>query len=132
MIKNYNKNMLKKYTDYINECINESKNTSANKFDKKYYDVKFNKDTLINKVFIGENKYISVLAKKDDILRLYIDRNKTNNNVLSIKGISPISDKEPIFKSAMVKTVNVNNLWNANFIVENNNFNINNLPFTFI
>lgn len=123
---------MKKYNEYITECLNESNKKSDDKFDKKYYDVKFNKETIIKNVYVGENKYISVLAKQNDILRIYIDKQNTNNNQLAIKAIAPISDKEPIFTSSNKKTININNLWSANFIVENNIFNTKILPFTFI
>lgn len=97
---------------------------------KKYYDVVFLKDYVINNIYIGENSSnIDVNIKKGDKVRLYLDKNKSDETKFCIKAIRPLLDKS----TNENQQVEMGALWNGSFLLDKEVFfEGSNLPFKII
>lgn len=93
---------------------------------RKYYDVVFKENTTFNDVYNGSDESINVSVNKGDKVRIFINKEKTNDNNMVVNGFRPLLKS----KSNESISVELKNLWNGSFILNSDKtFDKNNLPF---
>ena len=84
---------------------------------RKYEVVIFNKDYIVENIYGGENNLVSINIKKGEKVKLFFENNKKDSNEYIIKAIRPIEVLQKENKKLEKKTFNLDELWEANFML---------------
>jgi hypothetical protein len=84
---------------------------------KKYEIVVFNQDYVVDNIYGGEDKIVSINIKKGEKVKLFFENNEDNEEQYVIKAIRPLEVSQNESKEIKKNSVSLSELWEANFML---------------
>lgn len=84
---------------------------------RKYEIVTFNQNFTIENIYGGEDTLVNINIKKGERVKLFFDNKNSSDDKYTINAIRPVEASQNESKKLKKETVELNELWEANFIL---------------